>query len=172
MKLKLTALALLGLSHVASASIITPYSSENSPQPNNNAKSAHMDDLQIERKKSKKQFYSLVKNPSKVSAAAVHALENQNLFTANQLYLFAQMLFKVGQDYIANILLEQIINTKTNNTSPALLLKIAEFLKSTNPILSAEAYSDVTQNPEASENEKSLAETEYRTLKNLYPYDN
>ncbi len=82
------------------------------------------------------------------------------------------MFLKVDQDYFAYILFEQIINTKTNNTSPARLLKIAEFLKSTNPILSEKAYFYVTQNPQASRDEKVLAETEYRTLKNLYPYDN
>lgn len=172
MRLKLTALALLGLSNVASASEITSLFSENLTPPNNKVKSIHRDGFKTTHKKSEDLFLRLVTNPSTVHEAAVYALKNQNAFSGDQLYLFAQMLFEVGQDYPASILLEQIVATKTNNTSPAILLKIAEFLKPYNHILSTEAYSYVTQNPQANGKEKATAKSKYRTPKNQYPRAN
>jgi hypothetical protein len=165
MKLKLTALAFLGLSHVASASEIIPLSIENLTQQTNKAKSTHRDCYEIIPLESEDEFLKLVMNPSTASKAAVYALKKQLLFSGDQLYLFARMLLKVDQDYTANILFEQIINTKTHNTSPENQLKIAKLLKLKNPLLSAKAYLYVTQNPQASRDEKALAETEYRSLK-------
>ncbi len=63
MRLKLTALAFLGLSHAASASEITRFSSEDP-------------------------FFRLVMNPSTEFESAVYAHINQNAFSGDQLYLF------------------------------------------------------------------------------------
>ena len=106
-----------------------------------------------------------VMNPLNISKTAQYAHKYQNIFSGDQLYLFEQMLFLVNQNFTAYILLEQLINTKTESTSPKLLLKIADSLQSTNPILSIEAYSYVKKNPKAGKEERSDASKKYKEMK-------
>jgi hypothetical protein len=76
-------------------------------------------------------------------------------------------LLTVNQAYVANVLLERIVERDTSNSSPDLLIKMADNLKQNNPILAGKAYSYAQQHPQATADEKALAEREYNKLKNL-----
>jgi hypothetical protein len=174
MKLGITGLALLAFASNVSAADIVPFSNINLNTSQNTvkAKPTYKDCSKMLTKTSEDGFLRLIMDTSidsktATSKAALYALEKHSLFNGNQLYLFSRMLLTVNEAYAANVLLERIVERDTSNSSPDLLIKVADNLKQNNPILAGKAYSYAQQHPQATADEKALAESEYNKLKNL-----
>ncbi|MDP3641151.1 MAG: hypothetical protein Q8R43_01790 [Alphaproteobacteria bacterium] len=171
MKLGLTALALLAFASNVSAAETAPLSKINSNTVQNKVKvkPTHTDCSTAMHIHSEDTFLRLIMDSSidskaAVSEAALYAIKNQHLFDGNQLYLFARMLLSANEYYSANVLLERIVERDTNNSTPDLLIKVANALRQNNPILAAKAYLYAQQNSQATAEERAISEGAYKNL--------
>lgn len=171
MKLGITALALLAFTSNVSAIEIVPFSNITSNTSQNTVNDIHKDCMSMPTT-NEDEFLRLIMDTridpkAAASNAALYAASNHRLFNGNQLYLFANMLLAANEHYSANVLLERIIERDANNSTPDLLIKVADRLKQKNPILAAKAYSYAKMHPQATLDEKTRAEDEYKMLENI-----